>query len=218
MKDPKAVADPRAQLVGEGYDAIGERFDEWRKAIVGDPRDRWYDELVSRLWEGARVLELGCGSGLAETGRLAQRFNLTGVDVSVEQIRRARANLPTVRFVHSDFTGLELPDSSFEAVAAFYSFNHVPRELLPLVFERVHGWLRAGGWFLVSLGVQDTPGWTGQWLGTTMYFSSYPPETNRRLLDDAGFERVLDEVVTFQEPEGEASFHWVLARTAKTVA
>mgnify|MGYP003891688433 CR=1 FL=1 len=29
----------------------------------------------------------------------------------------------------------------------------------------------------------------------------------------AGFDRVLDEVVRFVEPEGEVSFQWVLART-----
>lgn len=206
------MTDPRAQLVGEGYDALGERFDEWQKRIVGNPRERWFEELASRLHQGARVLELGCGSGLAETRPLAQRFNVTGVDVSATQIRRARANVPAARFVHADFTSVELPPATFEAVCSFYAFNHVPRELLPTVFERVHGWLRPGGLFLVSLGVEDTPEWTGEWLGTRMFFSGHPPETNRRLLDEAGFERELDEVVTFQEPEGEAMFQWVLAR------
>ena len=212
MKDPKAVADPRAQLVGQGYDEIGERFDEWRKRIVGDPRERWLGELTSRLWEGARVLELGCGSGLAETRLLALHYRVTGVDVSPEQIRRARSNVPTGRFVHADFTMLELPPASFEAVCSFYSFNHIPRELLPTVFGRVHEWLRPKGYFLVSLGASDTPGWTGEWLGTTMYFSGHEPEVNRRLFDEAGFDRVLDEVVTFREPEGDATFHWVLAQ------
>jgi cyclopropane fatty-acyl-phospholipid synthase-like methyltransferase len=207
------MTDERAQLVGEGYDAIGERFDEWREQIVGDPRERWFEELASRLYDGARVLDLGCGSGLAETQRLALRFNVTGVDVSASQVRRARANVPAARFVHADFTSLELPPATFEAVCSFYAFNHVPRDLLPTVFERVHGWLRPGGYFLVSLGTEDTPEWTGEWLGTTMFFSGYPPETNRRLLDEAGFTRVLDEVVTFQEPEGEVTFQWVLAQT-----
>ena len=118
------MTDPRAKVVGEGYDAIGERFDEWRRQIVGDPRERWLEELTSRLFEGARVLELGCGSGLAETQLLAKRFRVTGVDVSATQIRRARVNLPEARFVHADFTSLELPSASFEAVASFYSFNH----------------------------------------------------------------------------------------------
>jgi hypothetical protein len=44
-------------------------------------------------------------------------------------------------------------------------------------------------------------------------FSSFPPEPNRRLLDEAGFERLLDELVTFLEPGGEATFRWVLARS-----
>ncbi len=206
------MTDPRAQVVGEGYDAIGERFDEWRGQIVGDPRERWLEELTSRLFEGARVLELGCGSGLAETQLLAKRFRVTGVDVSATQIRRARVNLPEARFVHADFTSLELPSASFEAVASFYSFNHVPRELLPTIFERIHGWLRPAGFFLVSLGAEDLPEWTGDFLGAPMFFSGYPPERNRELLEEAGFERLLDEVVTFQEPEREATFHWVLAQ------
>ncbi|TML48531.1 MAG: methyltransferase domain-containing protein [Actinobacteria bacterium] len=206
------MTDPRAQVVGEGYDAIGERFDEWRRQIVGDPRERWLEELTSRLFEGARVLELGCGSGLAETQLLAKRFRVTGVDVSATQIRRARVNLPEARFVHADFTSLELPSASFEAVASFYSFNHVPRELLPTIFERIHGWLRPAGFFLVSLGAEDLPEWTGDFLGAPMFFSGYPPERNRELLEEAGFERLLDEVVTFQEPEREATFHWVLAQ------
>ena len=206
------MTDPRAQVVGEGYDAIGERFDEWRRQIVGDPRERWLEELTSRLFEGARVLELGCGSGLAETQLLAKRFRVTGVDVSATQIRRARVNVPEARFVRADFTSLELPSASFEAVASFYSFNHVPRELLPTIFERIHGWLRPAGFFLVSLGAEDLPEWTGDFLGAPMFFSGYPPERNRELLEEAGFERLLDEVVTFQEPEREATFHWVLAQ------
>lgn len=212
MKDHLRTTDPRAELVGKGYDEIGERFDEWRERIAGDPRERWLEELTSRLWEGARVLELGCGSGLAETRRLALHFRVTGVDVSVAQVRRARQNVPAARFVHADFTSLELPSGSFEAVASFYAFNHVPRELLPTVFERVHGWLRPGGLFLVSLGAEDLPEWTGDFLGAPTFFSGYPPERNRELVEEAGFRRLLDEVVTFREPEQEATFHWVLAQ------
>lgn len=212
MRDPRAVADPRAQLVGQGYDELGERFDEWQRCVLDDPRERWLNELTSRIWEGARMLELGCGSGLAETRVLALHYQVTGVDVSATQIRRARQNVPSGRFVHADFTMLELPSSSFEAVCSFYAFNHVPRELLSTVFGRVHGWLRPKGYFLASLGAGDIPEWTGEWLGTSMFFSGYEPDANRRLLDEAGFERLLDEVVTLREPQGEATFQWVLAQ------
>jgi SAM-dependent methyltransferase len=191
---------------------MGEAFVEWRDRIVGDPRRRWADELASRLLDGARVLELGCGSGFPDAALLAERFRVTGVDISGQQVRRARAAVPSADFLQADFTSLELAAGSFDGVAAFYSFNHVPRDLLPGLFARVHSWLAPEGLFLTALGTSDTEGWFGDFVGATSYFSSFPPGTNRRLLGEAGFELLLDELVTFVEPEGEATFQWVLCR------
>jgi cyclopropane fatty-acyl-phospholipid synthase-like methyltransferase len=207
------VTDPRTQLVAETYDVIADRFADWRDEIVGDPRRLWLEALASRLTDGAPVLELGCGAGVPDTRLLAERFAVTGVDISAEQIARARANLPTATFVHADFTSIDFPKASFAAVASFYAFNHVPRELLAGLFARIHSWLVPGGYFLASLGAGDEPGWTGEWLGATTFFSGYPPEVNRELLMQAGFVLELDEVVTFREPEGDVAFHWILGRT-----
>jgi ubiquinone/menaquinone biosynthesis C-methylase UbiE len=206
------VPDPRTELVGRGYDVIGERFAEWRDKIVGDPRREWEEELVSRLEDGARMLELGCGSGVPDTQRLAARFRVTGVDVSREQVRRARAAVPEATFVHADFTALELAAASFDAVVSFYAFNHVPRELLAPTFERIHRWLVPGGLLMTTLGVGDSEAWTGEWLGAPTFFSSFPRETNSALLRGAGFELLRDELVTLREPEGDVTFQWVLAR------
>ena len=59
------ATDPRTELVGRGYDAIGERFADWRDRIVGDPRREWEDDLVSRLevhapGENESLLEYPC--------------------------------------------------------------------------------------------------------------------------------------------------------------
>ena len=105
-----------------------------------------------------------------------ERFRLTGVDLSAEQLRRARRARSGREFVHADFTAIDFEPGSVDAVAAFYSFNHVPRELLAGLFERIHAWLRPGGLFLASLGASDTPGWTGDFLGAPTFFSSFPPE------------------------------------------
>ncbi|HZT94586.1 MAG TPA: class I SAM-dependent methyltransferase [Gaiellaceae bacterium] len=206
------MPDPRTKIVADGYDAMGETFAAWREEIVGDPRDEWEEELVSRLAEGARLLELGCGGGTPETRRLAQRFVLTGVDISPRQVERARAAIPNAEFLCADFTELELPDGSFDAVVAFYVFNHVPRDLLAPLLGSIHGWLAPGGWLLTAFGQSDLEGWTGEWLGAQTFFSSYPPEINSRLVREAGFTIERDEVVTFEEPEEPASFQWVLAR------
>lgn len=206
------MPDPRTRLVAHGYDAIGEIFAEWRERIANDPRREWEDDLVSRLRDGARLLELGCGDGSAETKRLSKRFRLTGVDISARQIERARAAVPDAEFLCADFTRLELPDASFEAVASFYVFNHVPRDLLAPLLGRIRNWLVPGGWMLSAFGVSDMEGWTGNWLGAPTFFSSFPAEVNSRLVREAAFTVERDEIVTFEEPEGPASFQWVLAQ------
>lgn len=184
-------------IVREGYRS--NTFDEWRTRIVGDPRDDWCELLVSKLEPGARVLELGCGLG---EPKLAP-FDVTGVDLV--------ARAPGV--LEADFLELDLPEGSYEACVSFYVFSHVPRARLPGLLATIHRWLVPGGWFMHAFGTSDTEAWTGEWLGAPSFFSSFPPETNSRLVREAGFEVVRDEVVRFREPEGEVSFQWVLARS-----
>ena len=205
------MSDPRTLLVAAGYDAMADTWEAWKARITDDPRDEWCDELLARLPPGAHVVELGCGGGTDETRRLAERFRLTAIDLSSEQLRRARARVPGAEFVHADLTELVLPPGSADAVASFYVLNHVPRELLAGLFARVHRALVPGGLLLATLGASDLPGWTGEWLGRPTYFAGFEPATNRRLLAEAGFELLRDELVTIGEPDGDATFHWVLA-------
>jgi SAM-dependent methyltransferase len=204
------VSDPRTELVGAGYDAMADTWESWSAQVTDDPRHEWLARLVELVPAGGRVVELGCGNGTFETRELARRFRLTGVDLSAEQLRRARARVRDAAFLRGDLTTVEFAESSLDAVCAFYVLNHVPRDLLPGLFARVHTWLRPGGLFLATLGASDLENWEGEWLGVPMYFSGYAPERNRELL--SAFELVTDEVVSITEPEGAVTFHWVLAR------
>lgn len=206
------MSDPRTALVGSGYDAMADTWESWSAEVTDDPRHAWLEALLDVLPEEAAVVELGCGNGTRETQALASRTHLTGVDLSEEQLRRARSRVPGAEFVRGDLTTIEFADASLDAVAAFYVFNHVPRDLLLHVFARIHRWLKPGGHLLATLGASDLEGWEGEWLGVRMYFSGHDPETNRHLLRDAGFELVRDVPVTITEPEGAVTFHWVLAR------
>lgn len=206
------MPDSRTQIVADAYDAMGETFAAWREGFVGDPRREWEDDLVARLTDGARVLDLGCGGGSPETKRLAQRFAVIGVDISPRQVERARTAIPEASFICADFTELELPSASFEAVVSFVVFNHVPRELLAPLLGTVRGWLVTGGWLLTAFGASDIPGWTGEWLGAETFFSGFPPEVNSRLVQEAGFALERDEVVVYESPDGTERFQWVLAQ------
>ena len=158
------------------------------------------------------MLELGVGAGVESSRILAERGRLTGVDLSREQLKRAQARLPGASLIHGDFTKVELPPASFDAVVSFYVLNNLPQEELGPLLQRVAGWLRPGGWFLASLPSSDNPGWRGEWLGTEMYFAGSDPATNRRLTEEAGLEIVFDELETMVEPEGEVRWHWLLGR------
>jgi cyclopropane fatty-acyl-phospholipid synthase-like methyltransferase len=200
-------------VVARGYDAGADAFASWQRQITGwDPLER-VEELLALLPDRPDVLELGSGAGLPSTRMLAERSQLTGIDISAEQVRRSRGRVPRARFLHADFTAVELEPASFDAVVSFYAFNHVPREELGPLLGRIHGWLRPGGHVLASFGASDLPGWYGTWLdGVETFFSGYEPEVTLGLVRAAGLEVVREELETIREPEGDATFLWVLAR------
>ena len=204
-------ADQRKQTVAAGYDELAPRFGEWAARVEGDPWTRLLDELAGRLAPGARVLDLGCGDG-QKIARVADRVDVTGVDISEKQLRLARAEIPGAEFIHADLADLDFPAESYDAVTAFYSISHVPREEHAALFAKIARWLRPGGLFLASLSANGTNDWIEEWLGVEMFFSGFDADTNRRLIREAGFELLVDELVTMQEPENEATFLWVLAR------
>jgi len=204
-------ADPRKATVQAGYDELAPRFGDWMARVEGDPWERFLEQLADHLEPGARVLDLGCGNG-QKTARLAGRFDVTGVDLSEEQLRLARTEVPGATFVQADFAELDFPTKSFDAVTAFYSISHVPREEHRSLFAEIARWLRPGGLFLASLSASGTSDWTDEWLGVEMFFSGHDADTNRRLLRELDFELLIDDEVTMREPENDATFLWVLAR------
>ncbi len=203
-------------LVELGYAAVAERYLDAVEATELDPRLRFLGGLAARLPAGAQVLDLGCGAGRPNAALLAQRFAVTGVDVSERQLELAREAVPGATFLRADIAELELPAGAFDAVVALYSVAHVPRERHGPLYARIAEWLRPGGLFLASLACSDNPGSVEpDWYGAPMYFSSFDAATNGRLLLQAGFELLHDELVEMREGGGgAATFQWVLAQTA----
>ncbi len=204
--DPKAV-------VAAGYDAIADRYLEWSALRPSAARVAALDLADALIPAGADVLELGCGAGLPMSARLAAGRRLTGIDISREQVRRARRNVPEATFRQADMTTLEWPSASLDAVVAFYSLTHVPRDEQATLLRRIRDWLRPGGRFIASLGVEDDPGGIeADWLGVDMYFSHFSARVSLRLLEEAGFVVERADVVAEPEDRQDARFLWVVAR------
>ncbi len=206
------MTDPRKQAVRDGYDAIGERYQDWARDSA--PRRRYLDRLLAMLPPGAEVLELGCGAGLPATLALNERTAVTGVDISPAQIARAKANVPKAQFLCADMVSLDLPAERFDAVTAFCAITHVPREEHAGLLVRMAGWLKPGGLLVITMGATDLSDWAeSDWLGAPNFFSHYDASTNLSLVREAGFE-ILEQEIAAQDLKGEEhiSFLWVVAR------
>jgi ubiquinone/menaquinone biosynthesis C-methylase UbiE len=186
--------DPK-RIVEAGYDAMADRFAAWQAEIPDSPHLAWVKELIGRLPANPDVLELGCGAAIEPTQLLAEKGRFIGVDISGEQLRRARTRCPQATFHHADMTEVEYPEETFDAVVCAYALNHVPRRDLAELVPRIAGWLRPNGYLLASFGVSGGEGIEEEWLGVPMFFASFTADENRRLVTEAGLEILRDEVV-----------------------
>jgi len=206
MLDPK-------RIVQSGYDRLGPRYREWVALNAPHVRAWFLGEVLGRVPHGANVLELGCGPGV-EAALLAVGRRYTGIDLSEVQLAFARQRVPQGTFVRGDFTQIALRRRRFDAVVSLYTFNHVPQAEFAPTFRRVFEWLRAGGQFMLSLGVGFDEGSVQEsWLGVPMFFASHESGTNVRLLREAGFDLELSEIREETEAEyGTVCFQWIVAR------
>jgi len=172
-------------LVRDSYDRIAGAYNRMRTSEADDV----LAPLIGLLCEGARVLDLGCGAGVPVTRALATRFDVTGVDISGEQIALAREQVPAAHFLHADMAGCTFPPASFDAVVSFYAIFHLPLEEQPTLLARVAGWLKSGGYLMATLARVHEEGYTeDDFFGTEMYWSNLSLREYRALLMVNGFE------------------------------
>jgi SAM-dependent methyltransferase len=201
------VGGPR-EIVAEGYDQIADRYPiaESERRTPETYLHGFLDRCLELLGSGACVLDLGCGAGLI-CEEIARRARVVGVDISSTQLRLARRRLPAAAFVLADMTELAFRPASFDAVAAFWSVIHVPRDLHAELFGRIHGWLRPGGLLFGTFGSSDNPAEYEEFLGAPMYWSHFNAQTTQALIARAGFSIVQADVI---EDRGERPL-WLVA-------
>jgi cyclopropane fatty-acyl-phospholipid synthase-like methyltransferase len=173
------------KLVRDGYDRCSQAYTEARSREPGSE----LAPLLARLTPGSRVLDVGCGAGLPIAAALVREHRVTGVDVSPEQIRRARANVPSATFLVGDLMSVELPASSFDAAVCFYAVFHLPREEHEALFRRIERWLAPGGYLLCTVSHFREDAYTqDDFFGVTMYWSNWSRADYEEMLLRLGFE------------------------------
>ena len=72
--------------------------------------------IASQLPEGARVLDVPCGTGRHAVALAERGFAVAGLDISNAVLARAREASPDLDLRHGDMRALPWPDDSFDAV------------------------------------------------------------------------------------------------------
>lgn len=106
------------------YDAFSQRYDDRRSVGYHRLIDDQAAELVRRVGEGKRVLEVGCGTGLILERVQQFASQAQGVDLSPGMLDKARARGLDVQ--EADATKLPFEDATFDVAYSFKVLAHVP--------------------------------------------------------------------------------------------
>jgi SAM-dependent methyltransferase len=201
-----------ALRVAEGYDRMAERFRSWSERMPPGATERFLGEIRAVAPDAPLVLDLGCGDGHpVAAGIRARRY--VGVDVSAEQLARARARWPTAWFVLGDLHRFEAREASVDLITAYYWLTHLTPAAQRRLIVAMAGWVRPGGVvaFTASAATEEHAGIEEGWLGVPMFFAGIPADETLALVRDVGLQIVLGEPRTLDEGDGTAAFLYVIA-------
>jgi ubiquinone/menaquinone biosynthesis C-methylase UbiE len=199
------------EIVRTGYIKIATKYNQFRKRFHNEKE---LEHFASLLSDGARVLDAGCGTGLPVAQFLVEKgFQVTGIDIASGMLDLAQQQVPEAHFLEGDMTQLTFPDESFDGIVSIFAIIHVPKEKHRTIYQNFYRVLKPGGIIFFSTGSTEWEG-TGEYLGTTMFWSHYNAETSIAFTKDAGFKILSDEIIT---RDGETHY-WVFAQKLSTAS
>lgn len=133
--------------------AIDEAYNQWAKTYDTAPnktRDlekRVAQETLAR-YNGAQILELGCGTGKNTEWLLKHAKAMVALDFSREMVAHARRKIPAsnIEFNHADLTAAwPVANDRFDLISCSLVLEHI--EDLPFIFQQASHKLVTGGHF-----------------------------------------------------------------------
>lgn len=98
------------------YDALAEVYADHYES--GNPDQPFLNEFLSHLRRGARLLDLGCGTGSGTKYFFDHGMRVEGIDLSGSMIEVARRNCPHIRFTRADIRNFSYQTRHLDAIWA----------------------------------------------------------------------------------------------------
>lgn len=186
----------RAGTAAELFDGIGAAYEE---AFAGLPGQlEALEWMTARLAPGARVLDVGSGTGRPVAEVLVRAgCEVTGIDVSSTMVDLARSQVPGARFEQCDVREFAPPAGSFDAVCAFFPLLLMSRADIDAALAAFASWLAPGGLFVMATVPADVEDQEVEWMGRRVSVSSYSTEEYLRRLAANGLEVLHSSTSTF---------------------
>src|SRR6266571_2610990 len=178
-------------------------FNEWARAGKGESMERGHrpvgEQAIARMnvGSGARVLDVGCGSGWAT--RLLAGFaingRVTGIDISDEMVRvalEASRSHTNVDYEIASAEQLPFKDSEFThafSMESLYYYKNIPKAL-----SEIYRILKPSGLFVAVVDLYWENEATHEWIDALKVpVELLSIDDYRSLFIDAGFVNVSDE-------------------------
>ena len=209
QKNDKNFDATRSEVGGERRD-LKATYDQIARGWFEDHRDdSWWkptlDQFASHLQEGGTVLDVGCASGIASKYLQEKGFQVLGVDLSGEQLKIAKQEVPGADFkvvdIQSPNEVKSLP--MVQGILAKAVFLHIPKAKVLEVMRKLNERLEPGGYFSVQVKEKKANGQEEEMVTEHDYgydyqrfFSYYTLPEVEELFRQCGLSIVSKEVIT----------------------
>lgn len=162
----------------------------------------WLDRFCEKLPSNAKVLDLGCGSGVPIARYLSEKgCEITGVDSSEVMLEMAQQNFPMEnypnhRWILGDMRNVQLnenanynTDSIFDGILAWDSFFHLTADDQRQMFAQFQQFSKIGTMLMFTSGPSDGEA-IGEMFDEALYHASLSPDEYRQLLAQHDFQVV----------------------------
>lgn len=171
--------------IGASYDQISDRWaSEKFNHENGIKQHRHALRFVKKK---ERALDVGCGCNPRFAELLqSMGFEVEGIDISTEMIRKAREKNPDRTFYHADICQWVFP-KQYDFITAWDSIWHIPMEEQVNVLTKIIEGLKPGGVFIFSCAGLDEPDiHIDDAMGPKVFYSSLGVNGFLRLFMDLG--------------------------------
>lgn len=191
--------DAKTEELRAAHDVLAEFYaDRLAGALDQMPADRavlgLFCELTLAADLGARVVDVGCGTGRLEPYLAAKGLIPSGIDLSPEMIRVARRDHPGFGFDVADLRELPFGDASLAGVVCWYSLMFLAASDRPAAFGELARVVKPGGYLATAFKAGDSQvRRAGRSTGLGVEFDVYwlSPDEMEGRLTDAGFATVF---------------------------